>query len=194
MEVGHDAPVRVDEYPEAILLRFERAEIRNPLSGGVIDLLHEVLSSTPSNSGRKIIFTGSDSVFASGADLNEIAGLTKETARGFSERGQALIKLIEDLHSPTIAAISGYCFGGGLDLALACKRRFASRNAKFCHPGASLGIITGWGGTQRLPRLIGEAKAMEMFLTAKPIDATEALRIGLIDSIVEDPLYHALNF
>lgn len=95
---------------------------------------------------------------------------------------------ITSLSQETIAAINGYCFGGALDLALACDRRIASPNATFAHPGASLGIITGWGGTQRLPRLVGTANALEMFFTASPIDAQRALRIGLIDSINEDVL------
>ena len=85
------------------------------------------------------------------------------------------MKLIEDLSIPTVAAINGACFGGGLDLALACKRRIATPNAVFCHPGVSLGIITGWGGTQRLPRLIGESKALEMLLTAGQFGAEWAV-------------------
>jgi enoyl-CoA hydratase len=84
------------------------------------------------------------------------------------------------------AFVNGFCFGGALDLALSCKKRIAAPNATFCHPGANLGIMTGWGGTQRLPRLIGEAKALEMFLTAKRVDAIEALRIGLVDEISEE--------
>jgi len=94
---------------------------------------------------------------------------------------------IIDLQPATIAAINGYCYGGALDLALACDRRIASPKATFCHPGVGLGIITGWGGTQRLPRLIGTANASMMFFTAMPIDAKEALRIGLIDEIKKDP-------
>ena len=89
---------------------------------------------------------------------------------------------------PTIAAINGYCFGGGLDLALACDHRIASTNAEFSHPGAGLGIITGWGGTQRLPRLIGEARALEMLLTAGRFEAEWALRSGLVDKIDDKPL------
>jgi enoyl-CoA hydratase/carnithine racemase len=92
----------------------------------------------------------------------------------------------------TIAAVNGFCFGGALDLALACDKRIASPNAVFSHPGANLGIITGWGGTQRLPRLVGEAKALEMFMTAKRVAANEALKIGLIDKISENPLAETL--
>jgi enoyl-CoA hydratase len=93
----------------------------------------------------------------------------------------------------TIAAINGFCLGGALDLTLACNKRIASPNAIFSHPGVNLGIITGWGGTQRLPRLIGEAAALEMLLTAKRINAKEALRIGLINEIAENPLQKAVE-
>ncbi len=139
-----------------------------------------------------IIFTGKADVFASGADLREIAEVTKDTAREFALRGQNLMNKINASEKKTIAAINGFCFGGALDLALACHKRIASPNAVFSHPGVSLGIITGWGGTQRLPRLVGEAKALEMFLTTKRVDAVEALRIGLIDKISENPVAESL--
>jgi enoyl-CoA hydratase/carnithine racemase len=98
---------------------------------------------------------------------------------------------IEDFPAPVYAAISGYCMGGGLDLALSCHRRIASPNAIFGHRGAALGLITGWGGTQRLPRLIGQARALEMFVAAEKVGAAQALRMGLIDSIAEDPIAEA---
>ena len=94
----------------------------------------------------------------------------------------------------TIAAVNGYCFGGALDLALACKRRISGQGARFAHPGTGLGIITGWGGTQRLPRLIGRSAALEMFFTAEAIDAEQALAIGLADEIADDPLSRAVQF
>lgn len=101
---------------------------------------------------------------------------------------------ISELRAPTIAAVNGICFGGALDLALCCKYRIASPDAIFAHPGADLGIMTGWGGTQRLPRLIGEARALEMFFTAKRVTGDEALAIGLVDHVVTDPLGFALDF
>jgi enoyl-CoA hydratase/carnithine racemase len=100
---------------------------------------------------------------------------------------------IANLPQTTVAAINGFCFGGALDLALACDKRIASPDAKFCHPGAGLGIITGWSGTQRLPRLIGTANANEMFFTASPIDAERAIEIGLIDEITDDVFARALE-
>lgn len=135
-----------------------------------------------------LIITGNHKCFSAGADLNEIAALTGPAACAFSQMGQELMNLIEGFPAPVVAAISGYCMGGGLDLALACHRRIASHHAVFGHRGAALGLITGWGGTQRLPRLIGKGKAMEIFLTAEKIRAAEALRIGLADSIAGDPL------
>ena len=172
-----------------LIIRFTRPEIRNPLSVEVLESLERIIDDgLASASVEKIVFTGTGNAFASGADLREIAALTPENAKEFSLRGQRLIAKIADASKPTIAAINGFCFGGALDLALACAHRIASPAATFCHPGAGLGIITGWGGTQRLPRLIGQANALEMFFTAAPISAANALRIGMVDSIAIDPL------
>jgi enoyl-CoA hydratase/carnithine racemase len=178
---------------KAIVIRFNRPEIRSPLSIFVLDELCEILDEVSEDlTIETIIFTGKADVFASGADLREIAEVTKDTAREFALRGQNLMNKINASEKKTIAAINGFCFGGALDLALACHKRIASPNAVFSHPGVSLGIITGWGGTQRLPRLVGEAKALEMFLTTKRVDAVEALRIGLIDKISENPVAESL--
>lgn len=178
----------------SLVIRFDRPEIRSPLS---IVVLGELEISIAELAGRedidRVIFTGVDDVFASGADLREIAALTSDDASAFAQRGQRLMRSIADLPQTTIAAINGYCFGGAFDLALACERRIASPKAQFAHPGAGLGIITGWGGTQRLPRLVGTANAIEMFFTASPIDASRALAIGLIDEISEDVVATAVN-
>ena len=105
--------------------------------------------------------------------------------------GQRLMKAIECFPAPVYAAIFGYCMGGGLDLALACHRRIAAPNAVFGHRGAALGLITGWGGTQRLPRLIGKGRALELFITAEKISAVRALEIGLVDAISDGPVGEA---
>jgi len=169
------------------VIRFTRPELRNALSLEVLTELDRILDSLASDpSIREIIFTGSDDVFASGADIREIALLKPTDARDFALRGQRIMQKIVDVQPTTLAAINGYCYGGALDLALACNRRIASPNATFCHPGTGLGIITGWGGTQRLPRLVGSANASMMFFTAAPIDAEEALRIGLINGMEQD--------
>jgi enoyl-CoA hydratase/carnithine racemase len=174
-----------------MILRFTRPEIRNPLSIEFVEALTKVVESIDL-SIRAIVFTGSDEVFASGADLREIAGVTGATAAAFASRGQRLMNLIATANVKTIAAVNGFCYGGALDLTLACDSRIASANAEFCHPGGGLGIMTGWGGTQRLPRLVGEAAALEMFLTGKRVSADEGLQIGLIDEIADDPAAAAI--
>jgi enoyl-CoA hydratase/carnithine racemase len=142
---------------------------------------------------KALIITGNDKFFSAGADLNEISALTAAQAFEFSRAGQALMQAINQFPVPVIAAIRGYCMGGGMDLALACDHRIAAPNAVFGHRGASLGVMTGWGGTQRLPRLIGKARAMQMFLLAEMVKADEALRIGLVDAMAEAPINHALH-
>lgn len=137
-----------------------------------------------------VIFTGTLDVFASGANIRELRELTTETARDFARRGQSLFQKIADAAPLTIAAVNGYCMGGGLDLALCCDLRCASTSAVFAHPGARLGIITGWGGTQRLPRLIGASRALEMFTTGRRVHAGEAVRIGLATHVA-DPVLDA---
>lgn len=184
MSFSPEDSILTERTGDRLIIRFNRPEIRNPLSLAVLEKLHQILDDIPSqNELETIIFTGTDEVFASGANLKEIASITPDAAREFALRGQSLMNKIAALPQKTIAAVNGYCFGGALDLALACNVRVASPNAVFCHPGADLGIITGWGGTQRLPRLIGEAKALEMFFTAKRVGAEEALATGLIDRI-----------
>jgi enoyl-CoA hydratase/carnithine racemase len=141
-----------------------------------------------------LIITGTDDVFTSGANIHELTQLDSESAAHFSRLGQNVFQLIADARQVTIAAINGYCMGGGLDLALACDVRVASGNAVFAHPGARLGIITGWGGTQRLPRLIGRTRALEFFATARRVDASEALRLGLVTAIGDPVLELASRY
>jgi enoyl-CoA hydratase len=173
----------VENGDSLVVIRFNRPEIRSPLTIAVLTELDKILDTI---SDEIIVFTGTKDVFASGADLREIANVTGETAKEYALRGQNLMRKIESKNA--IAFVNGFCFGGALDLALSCKKRIATPNAVFCHPGANLGIMTGWGGTQRLPRLIGEAKTLEMLFMAKRVDAKEALRIGLVDEISNDLL------
>lgn len=137
---------------------------------------------------RPLIITGNHRFFSAGADLREIGTLTAAEALEFSRAGQELMNLIAGFPAPVCAAIHGYCMGGGLDLALACQGRMAAPHAIFGHRGAALGLITGWGGTQRLPRLMGKARALQMFVTAEKVNAAEALRIGLVEAVAEDPV------
>jgi enoyl-CoA hydratase/carnithine racemase len=143
--------------------------------------------------GRPLVIAGNVRYFSAGAELAEISALDGPTAYEFSTVGQRLMSLIAGFPAPVYAAVSGYCMGGGLDLALACDRRIASSDAVFGHRGAALGLITGWGGTQRLPRLVGKARALQMLVAAEKVTATQALRMGLVDAIAEDPVAEAVR-
>lgn len=141
-----------------------------------------------------LIVTGAGGIFSAGADLSEVAALDATRAYDFSRRGQALLAALSEAAPISIAAIDGYCLGGGLDIALSCDLRYATPRASFQHPGVRRGIITGWGGTQRLPRLIGVDAARRLLVTGDRIDTQEAHRIGLINGIYEDVLGHACHF
>ncbi len=140
---------------------------------------------------KPLIITGNSRFFSAGADLSEIRALPGPSAIAFARMGQDLMNAIARFPAPVYAAIHGYCMGGGLDLALACHHRIASAHAVFGHRGAALGLMTGWGGTQRLPRLVGRSRALAMFLAAEKLHAREALRVGLIDAIADDPVAEA---
>lgn len=189
------AAVEIAEIaPTVLLVRFNRPAERNPLSTTIVNELSNTLPKWfDRDHVEAVIFTGNDDVFASGANIRELASLDGDAARRFAEMGQRLLQSIARARQKTIAAINGYCLGGGLDLALSCKFRIASRNASFAHPGARLGIITGWGGTQLLPRLIGKSRALELFASAKTINAETAFRIGLVDRIADPVVENALQ-
>jgi enoyl-CoA hydratase len=169
------------------LLHLQSADGTNRLTRLCVLSLQQVLEELAPQA-QPLVITGNRKFFSAGADLNEIAALNAPRAWEFSHLGQTLMNSLEHFPAPVFAAVSGYCMGGGLDLALACRRRIASPDAIFGHRGAALGLITGWGGTQRLPRLIGKGKALQMFLAAEKLSASEALSIGLIDAIAEDPV------
>ncbi len=187
--MDENSPEVVTEVTGSIaILRFNRPVKRNPLSLSTLQALESILSTLlPREDIGAIIFTGSNDVFASGADLRELAQLNPTSALELSRFGQGLFQSIADARQITIAAINGYCMGGALDLALACDIRIASRAAVFSHPGGKLGIITGWGGTQRLPRIIGRAHAIELFVTSGRYSSEAALEMGLV-SRVADPV------
>src|SRR6185312_12827580 len=181
---------------DCAILRLTSADQTNKLSIACVRALLEcgqmLRAEAESSRIRRLIITGNDRFFSAGADLNEIAQLTGPQAFEFSRVGQCLMQNIDTFPVPVIAAVSGYCMGGGLDLALACDYRIAAPNAIFGHRGASLGLITGWGGTQRLPRLIGKPRALQMFLLAEKVHAQEALRIGLVDEVAYSPVARAI--
>ncbi|HXQ98174.1 MAG TPA: enoyl-CoA hydratase/isomerase family protein [Candidatus Limnocylindrales bacterium] len=137
------------------------------------------------------VITGTEKCFAAGAELMEVSALTAVEALRFAALGQSVMRMIENCPKPIVAAIRGYCMGGGFDLALACHARIATPDAIFAHRGASLGIITGWGGTQRLPRILGpngHTITMELMTTGRTVDAKEALSLGLISRLVPGEL------
>ena len=178
------------------VLELVSADGANKLGMARIVALHRIVDElkieAESGTLKALIVTGNRKFFSAGADLNEIAQLSGPQAFEFSRRGQALMLAIDQFPAPVIAAIRGYCMGGAMDLALACDHLIAAPNAVFGHRGASLGVMTGWGGTQRLPRLIGKARAMQMFLLAEMVKAEEALRVGLVDKVADDPITHAI--
>lgn len=142
---------------------------------------------------KPLIIAGNQHYFSVGADLDEIAALRGADAFELAKAGQQLMSLIDNSPAPAYAAISGYCMGGGLDLALACDFRICAANAVFGHRGAALGLITGWGGTQRLPRAVGPSRAMQMFAATEKLGAAEALDIGLVSEIAPDPLARCIE-
>ena len=181
--------VRVDEPEDGIrVLTVDRPEKLNALNSDVLnDLSREVAAAESAGSLRCLIVTGAgEKAFIAGADIGELATLTHVEGREHSRRGQAILDRLERLPVPTIAAINGYAYGGGLELAMACTLRVASENARMGLPETSLGILPGYGGTQRLARHVGRARALELVLTSeKGLTAAEAERIGLVNRVVE---------
>ncbi|MCK4630722.1 MAG: enoyl-CoA hydratase/isomerase family protein [Bacteroidales bacterium] len=137
------------------------------------------------NEIRILVITGEGKAFVAGADIAEMVSMDKSKAEKFSSRGQDVFHGLEKLNVPVIAAVNGYALGGGCELAMACDIRVASSKAKFGQPEVSLGLIPGFGGTQRLPRLVGLGNALNLLLTADQISADEALRIGLVQKVTE---------
>lgn len=155
------------------------------LAQPILDELEQLFGQLRQESAfRGIVIAASSRSFATGAEIKEIAALKGFVAREFAVRGQRLFQQIARFPVPVVAAIRGYCLGGGLDLALACHRRVATYDSSFGHPGGALGLITGWGGTQRLPRLLGKSAALEILLTGDRFPATQALTLGLVDELV----------
>ena len=183
----------IETRDKVSILRLVSADGTNRLSRAcVLALTKAVRELACTSPPSPLIITGNEKFFSAGADLSEIVLLSSD-ALAFAQMGQALTQLVDDFPAPVCAAIHGYCMGGGLDLVLACDYRVAAPNAEFGHRGAALGLITGWGGTQRLPRLIGRAKALQMFVAAEKLRAPQALAAGLVDAVAGDPLTEALR-
>jgi enoyl-CoA hydratase len=151
----------------------------------VTELDDAIVNAGKDDSVKVIILTGAgDKSFVAGADISEFLTLEPATCYDFSQRGQGVLNKIENLGKPVIAAINGFALGGGLEIAMACTLRIASENARVGLPEVTLGVIPGYGGTQRLTRLVGKGKAMEIVLTGDMVDAHEAYRIGLVNKVV----------
>lgn len=180
--------VNVELRKEAPLGRIfiNRPDKLNALNAETIRELYSAFMSLRDDPDiRAVILTGSgEKAFVAGADIGELAGLDHATGKDYVLEGQELTKLIENYRKPVIAAINGFALGGGTELALACHVRIASENTRMGQPEVKLGLIPGFGGTQRLARLVGKGKAMELILSGKTIDAQEALAIGLVDRVV----------
>lgn len=179
-----------------IQLTINRPKALNALNKGVFDDLESFFTTdyTDFRDIKGVIITGSgEKAFVAGADIKEFLSLDAESAIHLSKRGQDVFFKIERFHLPVIALVNGFALGGGCELAMACHMRIALSNAKFGQPEVNLGLIPGYGGTQRLPQLVGKAKAMEMILTGDMIDANEAHRLGLVNYVctLEDSMLKA---
>jgi len=168
------------------LLTINRPEKLNALNSETIgEISDAVARAAAENEVRALIVTGAgEKAFVAGADINQLAVLSPLEAQAYAERGQRVFRSIEMLPKPTVAAVNGYALGGGLELAMSCAVRIASDNARMGQPEVKLGILPGYGGTQRLPRLVGRGRALEMLLSGEPITAAEAYRIGLVNHVV----------
>lgn len=177
------------QYTDHILtVTLSRPDALNALNIDLMDRLREIIQELYQNNDTMgIILTGEgDKSFVAGADIKEFSSLNPEQAFAFAQQGQKLFKLIEDCPKPVIAAVNGFALGGGCELAMACHIRIATENAKFGQPEVTLGIIPGYGGTQRLPQLIGRGKALELLLTADMISAQDAKMLGLVNHVVSN--------
>ena len=169
------------------IIRVNRSEALNAMNTTTLHELYDnIISSINDKNIGAIIITGSGSkAFIAGADIKLMEKLDKKSGKEFGELGQKVTSAIETSSKPFIAAINGFALGGGCEIALACHLRFASKNAKFGQPEVKLGLIPGWGGTQRLPKIVGKGNAIELIIGGHIIDSDEALRIGLVNKVFE---------
>ena len=176
--------VRSQQEGPVLTLTLDRPEALNALNAQVLDDLSAELDRVDLHSVRCLIFTGAgEKAFAAGADIAAMAAMTPEAAAAFSRRGNQVFRRIETFPLPTIAAVNGYALGGGCELAMACDIRLCSENALFGQPEVTLGITPGFGGTQRLMRLVGMGKAKELIFSARNVKAAEALQMGLVNGV-----------
>lgn len=178
--------VTLDVYTSVALVTLNRPNQLNALNSEVLNKLNEIFDSIDQESVRAVVITGSgEKAFAAGADISEMLAMNQLQARELSLLGNRTFTMIEEFPLPVIAAVNGYALGGGCELALSCDIRIASQNALFGQPETTLGITPGFGGTQRLAKIVNIGVAKEMIYTGKPVKAERALEIGLVNRIVE---------
>ena len=178
--------IRLEKSGPLAIITLDRPKVLNALNAATFAELDAVFDELADDAEvRVVLLTGAgERAFAAGADIRELAAAGAAEGKAFSLRGQAVFRKIETLGKPVIACVRGFALGGGCELAMACTIRIAADDAKFGQPEVKLGVIPGYGGSQRLPRLVGRGAAMKLLLTGATIDAQEALRIGLVDEVV----------
>ncbi|MBE0625888.1 MAG: enoyl-CoA hydratase/isomerase family protein [Burkholderiales bacterium] len=178
--------VKLTWQDEFAVITLDRPQALNALSASVLRELAQAFDEVAGSNARALIVTGAGvKAFCAGADIKELVGRSLSEQRRDAAYGQAVLARLDELPMPSVAAINGYAFGGGLELALACTFRIAVATAKMGLPEIKLGLIPGYGGTQRLPRVIGEARALDLIMSGRTLDAEEALRIGLVHRVAE---------
>jgi enoyl-CoA hydratase len=179
--------IRYERRPPLALITVDRPKVLNALNlQSMTELEQAILDAQQDDSVRVVLITGAgEKAFVAGADIRELASLSPVEGEQVASRGQRIFHLIEHCGKPVIACVNGFALGGGCELALACTLRIASTTARLGQPEVKIGLLPGYGGTQRLPRLIGKGAALKMILTAEPVNAAEALRLGLVEEVVE---------
>ncbi|MFB6165125.1 MAG: enoyl-CoA hydratase/isomerase family protein [Haloarculaceae archaeon] len=176
--------ISTDRDGDVLTVTLDRPERRNALTPAGLDALAAAVADADA---PVVLLTGTGEAFSAGADLDVVADLDGESARAFARRGQRTTRAIETADAVVVAGIDGPARGGGVELALACDLRVATERATFAENGVALGLFGAWGGTARLPRVVGEGEALDLALSGRVLDAAAALRVGLISRIVDDP-------
>lgn len=188
--------MRLTRLEEAAIITLDRPRALNALSYEAVAELAERFAEVARSDARVLLITGAgDKAFCAGADIRQLMGRTLGEEKRAAEQGQRTFAMLDEFPIASVAVVNGHALGGGLELALACTFRLATVNASLGLPEIRLGMVPGYGGTQRLPRLVGESRALEMILSGRSVPADEALRIGLVNRIIEgEPLRAALEF
>lgn len=182
-------PVEFSRRDEFAIITLNRPEALNALAFSVVEEIDAAIDQAAASDARAVIFTGAgDKAFCAGADISELQSLNPVDFRAQMRRGQSVLARLDTLPIISIAAINGFALGGGMELALACNFRTAVPGARMGLPEIKLGAVPGYGGTQRLPRLVGEGRALELVMSGRFADAEEALRIGLVNRVIEGDL------